>query len=104
MHGQYIRCRDRQLISEDDIFLWMSRDLEGEAENEIIAAQDQALQTKYHATKILQTETESKCRFCKQFDEAVQHIISTCPVLAEEQYIKRHDTVCAKLHLTYRRK
>jgi hypothetical protein len=32
-------------------------DAEGEVESEIIAAQDQALQTKYHVTRILQTET-----------------------------------------------
>ena len=25
-------------------------------------------------------------------------IISACPVLAKEQYIKRHDRVCAQLH------
>jgi len=41
-------------------FLGLSRrDLKGEPENEIIAAQDQALQTKYHATKILQSEIDS---------------------------------------------
>ena len=61
--------RDGQLISEEDTFLWLSRrDLKGETKSEIIAAQDQALQTKYLATKILQTETDSKCRLCKQFD------------------------------------
>jgi hypothetical protein len=38
-----------------------SGDLKGETENEIIAGQDQALQTKYHA-KILHPETDSKCR------------------------------------------
>jgi len=38
-----------------------------ETESETIAAQDQALQTKYHATTILQTETDSKCQ---QFDES----------------------------------
>ena len=26
-------------------------------------------------------------------------IISACPILAEEQYIKRHDTVSVKLHV-----
>ena len=52
MHGQYIRSMDRKLISEEDTFLWLSRgDLK--EETEITAAQDQALQTKYHATKIL---------------------------------------------------
>ena len=71
---------------------------ERENGSEIIAAQDQALQTKYHAKKILQTETGSKCRFCKPFDETLEHIISAFPVLAKEQYIQRHDTVCAQIH------
>jgi hypothetical protein len=34
--------------------------LEGETEIEIRAAQEQELQTKYHATKILQTETANE--------------------------------------------
>jgi len=59
----------RQLISEEDMFLLLLRgDLTAEAESEIIAAQDQALQTKHHVTKILQTETDSKCRLGQQFD------------------------------------
>ena len=61
MHGQYIRNIDRQLISEEDAFLWLSKgDLKAETESEMVAAQDQALQTKYYATKILSTETDSK--------------------------------------------
>jgi len=72
--------------------------MKGETESEIIAAQGQALQTKYYATKILQTERDSKCRLCRQFDETMEHIISACPVLAKEQYIKRHDRVCAELY------
>ena len=63
-----------------------------------MTAQDQALQKKYYATKILNTETDSKCRPCQQFDETVDHIMSACPILAKEQYIKRHDRVCAQLH------
>ena len=99
MHGQCIRNIDRQLISEEDTFLWLSKgDLKAETESEIVAAQDQALQTKYYATKILSTETDSKCRLCQQFDETVDHIISACPILAKEQYTKRHGRVCAQLH------
>jgi hypothetical protein len=60
LHGQYTRNIDRQLISEEDAFLWLSkRDLKAETESEIVAAQDQALQTKYYETKILNTETAS---------------------------------------------
>jgi hypothetical protein len=40
-----------------------------------ITAEDQALQTKYLATKLLQTETDSKCGPAKQFDEIVYYII-----------------------------
>jgi hypothetical protein len=97
MHGQYIRSLDRQLINEEDMFLWLLKgDLKAGTESEIVAAQDQALQTKYYATKIFNTETDSKCRLCQQFDETIEHIISACPILAKEQYIKRHDRVCAR--------
>jgi len=48
-----------------------------------VAAHDQALQTKYYAAKILNTETYSKCRVCQQFDETIEHIISACPILAK---------------------
>ena len=79
-------------VSEDDTFLWLwRRDLKGEIEGEIIEAQDQALQTKYHATKLLHTKIDTKCRLYKQFDESVEGIISACPVLAKEQYVKKHD-------------
>jgi len=99
LHGQYIRNIDRQLISEEDSFLWLSKgDLKAETESEKVAAKDQALQTKYYATKILNTETDSKCRLCQQFVETIDHIISACPILAKEQYIKRHERVCAQLH------
>jgi len=46
----------------------------------------------------LKTETDSKWRLCQQFDETIDHIISACPILVKEQYIKRHDKVCAQLH------
>jgi hypothetical protein len=56
MHGQYIRNIDRQLISEEDTFLWLTKgDLKAETESEIVVAQDQALQMKYYATNILNT-------------------------------------------------
>jgi len=63
LHGQYIGSVDRQLIGGEDTLIWLLRgDLKGETGREIMAAQIKALQTKYNATKILQTETDSKCR------------------------------------------
>jgi len=52
MHEQYIKNIDRRLIGEEDTFLWLSKgELKAETESEIVAAQDQTLQTKYYATK-----------------------------------------------------
>jgi hypothetical protein len=28
----------------------------------------------------------------------MEHIVSACPILAKEQYIKRHDRVCSQLY------
>jgi hypothetical protein len=54
---------DRQLISEEDKFPWASRGyLKEEIECEVAAIQDQTLQTKWHATKILHLRTDSKFR------------------------------------------
>jgi hypothetical protein len=99
MHGQYIRNMDRQRISEEDTFLWLSEgDLKAETESEIVAAQDQALNTNCYATKILHTETNRKCRLCQKHDETIDRLISACPILAKEQYVKRHDEVSAQIH------
>jgi hypothetical protein len=47
MHGQYIKNIDRQLVSEEDTFLWLTKgDLKAETESGIVAAQDQALNSK----------------------------------------------------------
>jgi hypothetical protein len=96
MHGEYIRRMGRVLVSEESTLLLLPRgDLKGETEGEIIAAQDQALQSKRHAIKMLHSEIYSKRRLYKHCDETVECIISACPILAKQQYIKRHDkSVC----------
>jgi len=50
--------------------------LKGETEREIIVAQDQALHTKYHATKILQTQiakADSVNNLMRQWNTSYQH-------------------------------
>jgi hypothetical protein len=39
MHGQYIVCNDRQIISEEETYLWVSRGaLKADMESKITAA------------------------------------------------------------------
>jgi hypothetical protein len=45
----------------------------------------------------LQTEEQQR-QIMSPMWETVDHIMSACPVLAKEQYIKQHDIACAQLH------
>jgi hypothetical protein len=62
-----------------------------------MAAQDQAISTNYFKKKILKQDIESRCRLCKEYEETVDHLISGCPTLGKNEYI-RHDKVCTHLH------
>jgi hypothetical protein len=97
MHGQYIRNMDRQLISEEDTFLWLSKgDLKAETESESGSTRPSVT---HEVLCNKNTEhRDSKCRLCQQSDETIDHIISACPIMAKEQYIKQHDRVSAQLH------
>ena len=63
-----------------------------------MAAQDQALRTRYIQRAIDGTNISPKCRKCKQKDETISHIASECPALAQNHYKKRHDTVARSVH------
>ena len=49
-----------------------------------MTAQDQVISTYSFKNKILKEETDSKCRFCKQCEETIDHLNLGCPVLAKE--------------------
>jgi hypothetical protein len=63
-----------------------------------VAAQDQAISTKYFKRKILKEEIESRCQLCKEYEETIDHPISGCPILAKNEYVIRHDKVRTHLH------
>ena len=94
----------RQLFNKEYKFFSQSFvDLKGEPENEIRATQSQALQIKYYATKILETETQSKGRIRQEFDDKIQHTLSTRTLLTTELYIRRQDRV-SELKFNVRKK
>jgi hypothetical protein len=52
MHGKCIRNVDRQLISEEDMLLWLMKvDIKTIIESEVLVAQEQVLQTLQYVTK-----------------------------------------------------
>jgi hypothetical protein len=41
---------------------------------------------------------ESRCRLCKEYEEIIDHLTSGCPILANNEYVIRHNKVCTNLH------
>ena len=77
---------------------WLSSNLKGETEGLLVAAQDQAINTRNYQKVICGQQVESKCRLCSQHEETVDHIVSGCEVLAKTEYISRHSNAAAYLH------
>jgi len=93
MHRQLPRNLDEKLVDIEQSYGWLkSGDIKGEK------GQDQSLSTNSFKNKILKEEIESKCRLCKQHEETIDHLTSGCFILAKNEYLMRHNTVCAHLH------
>ena len=73
---------------------WLSSNLKGETEGLLIAAQDQAINTRNYQKVICgPQQVENKCR--TQHEETLDHIESGCEVLAKTEYISRQNKAAA---------
>ena len=96
LHGPFKReTEDQSGVSWN----WIrTGELKKETEGLIFAAQDQALRTNAIKARIEHQNVSSKCRVCGSHDETVQHILCSCPKLAQTEYKKRHDVVGRVIH------
>ena len=95
------RNLDEKLVDIEQSYRRLkSGDIKGETESTIVSAQDQAICTNYFKNIILEQETESKCRLCKQHEESIEHLTSGCIILAKNEYLMRHDKVCIYLYFS----
>ena len=100
MHGKFPNYLDKDHVDVELSFKWMKHvGLKGETEGPITAAQDQALNTRYNSKHIIKQGTTDRCGMCHTQPETVEHIISGCQTLAEDQYLNGHNQVTAQLHL-----
>ena len=64
-----------------------------------MAAQEQALRTKWEWSTIDKVEGEDgKCRICGVWFETVKHVTSGCEQLAKKQYLIRHNKMGSRIH------
>jgi hypothetical protein len=99
LHGVYpakLRKADTDVKNTNR---WLkSSGLKSETEGFIVAAQDQSLSTRSYHSYIIKDGTDPKCRLCNEYNETVDHIISGCPVLANNEYTERHNKVAGYIH------
>ena len=50
-----------------------------------------------------QMAIDCKDRVYKTFDEKIYHLSAACAIMAKEQYMKRHSSVCAQPHFHIRK-
>ena len=99
MHGQYPTRVNKSDVETEQTHKWLkSPGLKGETEGLIIPAQDQSLATRSYHNKIIKDGTDPKCRMCNEFEETIDHIVAGCPVLANTEYIQRHDKAAGYIH------
>ena len=46
----------------------------------------------------MKTSSDPQCRYCNQYCETIDHLISGCPVLAKREYLIRHNKVAQYVH------
>jgi hypothetical protein len=90
MDGQFPRSLDEKLVDKEQSYQWLKfGDIKGETESTIVAAQNRAISTNYFKRKIL--KEESRCRLYKEYEETIDHLTLGCPILANNEYVIRHD-------------
>ena len=98
LHGQFYKNTEK--VRDPLTWDWLKKGyLKKETEGMIMAAQDQALRTRYIGKEIDKEDISAECRLCNERNETVSHIVSECKMLAQNHYKNwRHDKIAQILH------
>ena len=99
MHGQYRRLTEQSPVDTKETFGWLkAANLPGATEGLVVAAQDQALRTRYYEHHILHRDVNPTCRVCSAGLETVDHVVAGCSAMAPTDYTDRHNQVASIIH------
>ena len=99
MHGQYRRLTEQSPVDMKENFGWLkAANLPGATEGLVVAAQDQALKTRYYEHHILHRDASPTCRVCSVDLEAVDHILAGYSAMAPTDYTDRYNQVASTIH------
>jgi hypothetical protein len=94
LHGKYPQLIDEVHINKEKSIAYLRRgELYPETEGFITAIQDSVIATKNHQKYIFKSISDDKCRLCKEKSETIEHVIGSCSILANTEYLNRHNQV-----------
>ena len=79
--------------------MWLGKEkLKRETESILIAVENNVIKTNHIKVKTDKTQENNRCRLCGDSDETINHIVSECSKLTQEEYKTRHDCVGKVMH------
>lgn len=100
LHGRYPTTLKRTTINKEKSVSYLkSGYLFAETEGRLAAIQDQVVPTRAYLKNIIGKNIPSdKCRKCARAAETIQHVTSSCPVMAPREYTDRHNSMAKVYH------
>jgi hypothetical protein len=95
LHGKYFKELEQPEINIQASYAWLKKsNIHPETEGFIFAIQDRVINTRNYKKRICGLQSIiDKCRICGTEGETIEHIISSCTVLAQSEYKKRHEVM-----------
>ncbi|KAJ3660258.1 hypothetical protein Zmor_004714 [Zophobas morio] len=101
LHGKFYKDLEENHVNKKMSLIWLKKSsLYAETEGFVFAIQDQVINTKNYRKYIIKNPNIKNdcCRLCKAKPETIQHIISSCSILAQTDYKARHDNAAKIIH------
>jgi hypothetical protein len=101
LHGRYFKELEQPEINIQASHAWLKKsNIHPETEGFIFAIQNRVINTRNYKKHICGLQSIiDKCRICGTEGEKIEHIISSCTVLAQTEYKKRHDIFAKIIHM-----
>jgi hypothetical protein len=101
LHERYFKELEQPEVNIQASHAWLKKsNIHPETEGFIFAIQDRVINTRNYKKHIYGLQSIiDKCRICGTEGETIEHIISSCTVLAQSEYKKRHDIFAKIIHM-----
>ncbi|XP_045463748.1 uncharacterized protein LOC123673305 [Harmonia axyridis] len=100
LHGRYPGNLEKNNINKKESLTYLRAGyLYPETEGRLISIQDQVVPTRSYIKNITGRNIPTdRCRRCLQGTESIQHVVSSCSLLAPTDYTERHNAMARVFH------